>query len=128
MILTSNQTAVLGYKVKEPQAWADHAESHFGLEKGTQCMLDKVARWQSEYDSAPDGDKIRTVKEAALQAVIDNHPDKPMNDWKVSMAVLDFNMPRFAEDILDSMADKSGVAQISLDRLQAKKDKRSEKP
>jgi hypothetical protein len=53
---------------------------------------------------------------------------RPMEDWKASMRSTDHGMPRFAEDILDGMADKSGVAQISLDRLQAKKDKRSEKP
>ena len=44
------------------------------------------------------------------------------------MEETDFAMPRFAEDILDGMADKSGVAQISLDRLQAKKELRATKP
>ena len=53
---------------------------------------------------------------------------KPMNDWKASMQETDSSMPRYAEDILDGMADKSGVAQITLDRLQAKKDLREAKP
>ena len=54
---------------------------------------------------------------------------KPMNDWKITMQRADNDlMPRYAEDILDGMADKSGVAQIALDRLQAKKDLRATKP
>jgi hypothetical protein len=53
---------------------------------------------------------------------------KPMNDWKSSMQGTDGRMPRYAEDILDGMADKSGVNQITLDRLQAKKELRASKP
>jgi len=53
---------------------------------------------------------------------------KPMEDWKEAMQGTDSGMPRYAEDILDGMADKSGVAQITLDRLQAKKDLRATKP
>jgi len=53
---------------------------------------------------------------------------KPMNDWKESMQRTDHGMPRVIEDILDSIADKSGVAQITLDKLQAKKDLRATKP
>ena len=37
-------------------------------------------------------------------------------------------LPRAMEDMLDGMPDKSGVAQITLDRLQAKKDLRATKP
>jgi hypothetical protein len=53
-----------------------------------------------------------------------------MEAWQEDMEAADreHSLPRYAEDILDGMADKSGVAQITLDRLQAKKDKRSEKP
>jgi hypothetical protein len=47
--------------------------------------------------------------------------------WENSMHYSDLTLPRYAEDILDGM-DKSGVAQISLDRLQAKKDLRATKP
>ena len=53
---------------------------------------------------------------------------KPMEDWKADMQRTDSGMPRYAEDILDGMADKSGVAQITLDRLQEKKDLRATKP
>ena len=49
------------------------------------------------------------------------------NDWRSSMVNTDIAMPRVVEDILDGM-DKSGVAQFTLDILQDKKDKRSEKP
>ena len=51
----------------------------------------------------------------------------PLELWMGDMARSDKKLPRYAEDILDGM-DKSGVAQITLDRLQAKKDKRGEKP
>ena len=53
---------------------------------------------------------------------------KPMNDWKEVMSASDSSMSRVNEDILDGMADKSGVPQITLDRLQAKKDLRATKP
>ena len=53
---------------------------------------------------------------------------QPMEDWKIAMQRTDGGMPRYAEDILDGMADKSGVAQITLDRLQEKKDLRATKP
>jgi len=52
---------------------------------------------------------------------------KPMTDWTHAMVMSDGKLPRWGEDILDGM-DKSGVAQISLDRLQAKKDLRATKP
>ena len=52
---------------------------------------------------------------------------KPMEDWKFAMKASDNILPRWGEDILDGM-DKSGLAQISLDRLQAKKDLRGTKP
>ena len=52
---------------------------------------------------------------------------KPMEDWKFAIKASDIILPRWGEDILDGM-DKSGLAQISLDRLQAKKDKRGERP
>jgi hypothetical protein len=48
--------------------------------------------------------------------------------WEKNMRDSDNGMmPRYAEDILDGM-DKSGVAQILLDRLQSKKDLRAAKP
>ena len=50
------------------------------------------------------------------------------DEWKESMQGTDSGMPRFAEDILDGMANKLSVPQITLDRLQAKKDLRATKP
>jgi hypothetical protein len=50
--------------------------------------------------------------------------------WEEAMETADreHSLPRYAEDILDGMADKSGVAQITLDRLQSKKELRATKP
>ena len=50
--------------------------------------------------------------------------------WEEAMETADreHSLPRYAEDILAGMADKSGVAQITLDRLQSKKDLRATKP
>jgi hypothetical protein len=53
---------------------------------------------------------------------------QPMEDWKESMQRTDHGMPRYAEDILDTMSNRSSVPQITLDRLQAKKDLRATKP
>ena len=50
------------------------------------------------------------------------------DEWKGTIHETDSGMPRYAEDILDGMADKSGVNQITLDRLQEKKDLRATKP
>ena len=50
------------------------------------------------------------------------------NDWKSSMILSDIGMSRVIEDILDGMADKSGVNQITLARLKSKKDLRATKP
>jgi hypothetical protein len=52
----------------------------------------------------------------------------PYQHWHNDINKLDKDMSRSMEDILDGMADKSGVAQISLDRLQSKKDLRALKP
>jgi hypothetical protein len=57
--------------------------------------------------------------------------DKANDDlsWEEKMARSDNDMmSRTMEDMLDGMADKSGVAKITLDRLQAKKDLRATKP
>lgn len=51
-----------------------------------------------------------------------------LENWIEEMDKTDRILPRFAEDILDGMPDKSGVAQITLDRLQEKKDLREAKP
>ena len=64
----------------------------------------------------------RDVEEAEAEA------QRPMMVWKRKMQKTDNGMSRVNEDILDGMADKSGVPQITLDKLQAKKDLRATKP
>ena len=68
----------------------------------------------------------KEIARTAEETIVNNA--KPMGKWLMDMQLLDHGMPRFAEDILDGMPDKSGVAQISLDRLQSKKDLRATKP
>ena len=51
-----------------------------------------------------------------------------MESWENQIAETDGLMPRVVEDILDGMANKLSVPQITLDRLQAKKDLRATKP
>ena len=56
------------------------------------------------------------------------NPLTPYQQWHNEISKLDKDMPRSLEDMLDGMPDKSGVAQITLDRLQAKKTLRETKP
>jgi hypothetical protein len=70
-----------------------------------------------------------------LQEWIDagNTPDPyvgptALENWVEDMARSDAILPRWGEDILDGMANKLSVPQITLDRLQAKKDLRATKP
>jgi hypothetical protein len=52
-----------------------------------------------------------------------------LENWTEEMARSDNTLlPRWGEDILDGMANKLSVPQITLDRLQAKKDLRATKP
>ena len=52
----------------------------------------------------------------------------PLELWMGDMARSDKKLPRYAEDILDGMTNKLSVAQITLDKLQAKKTLRETKP
>ena len=52
----------------------------------------------------------------------------PYQRWHNDISKLDKDMPRSLEDMLEGMPDKSGVAQITLDRLQTKKDLRATQP
>ncbi len=70
----------------------------------------------------PEEETARDAEEAYHASLL------PMQNWKRSIQGTDSHMPRYAEDILDGMADKSGVAQITLDRLQEKKTLREAKP
>ena len=52
----------------------------------------------------------------------------PYQKWHSEISELDREMSRSLEDTLEGMPDKSGVAQITLDRLQTKKDLRATQP
>ena len=52
----------------------------------------------------------------------------PLELWIGDMVRSDKTLPRYAEDILDEMPNKLSVPQITLDRLQTKKDLRATKP
>ena len=75
-------------------------------------------------------DRMENRHRVMIQEWIDagNTPDPyvgptAMENWIESMHISDSTLlPRTMEDILDGMADKSGVAQITLDKLKAKKD------
>ena len=54
--------------------------------------------------------------------------ETPFELWRRQISGTDSSMPRFAEDILDGMPNKLSVPQITLDRLQAKKELRATKP
>jgi len=89
MILTQEQLDVLNHVVEDGQAWADHAENHFGLQLGTKHMLAKVENHKTKYDQARlAGDyKNRSARVAEIRA---NDPDNrdnwtPMKKWEFSM-------------------------------------------
>jgi hypothetical protein len=66
MTLTENQSNVLNHVVEDGQAWADHAEAHFGLETGKKFMLEKVEKYEQSYlDSQGDGYQTRKQREDA---------------------------------------------------------------
>ena len=126
MQLSQRQLNVLNDVVIDGQVWADHAESHQGITKGTASMLSKVKKWEGEYDQhiSSGNYKNRAVREKEIEDAL---VPTVLQLWEDSMKQTDRKMPRYAEDILDGM-DKSGIAQILLDRLQAKKDLRATKP
>jgi len=84
----------------------------------------------ARYHATPQGNVPFTAAEETARDAeeLEWANEKPMNDWKFSMQGTDAGMPRYAEDILDGMANKLSVPQITLDRLQAKKDLRATKP
>ena len=85
-----------------------------------------------EIDNPPDYDVDYTTVDIAAKTITYDSAaydsDKVMNNWKESMRRTDNGMPRYVEDILDTMSNKSSVPQITLDKLQAKKDLRATKP
>jgi len=100
----SDIATVIGWKFNHQQGMSTRDGVITAFPGGIPSQADQD-KWTAEYD--------------ALQG---------MRDWKDAMQKTDSFLPRFAEDILDGMADKSGVAQITLDRLQSKKELRATKP
>ena len=84
----------------------------------------------TRYHGTPEGNIAFTAEEETARDAeeLEWANAKPMNDWKEAMQGTDSGIPRWGEDILDGMADKSSVPQITLDKLQAKKDLRATKP
>ena len=72
MTLTDRQVAVLNHVVIDAQSWADSATE--------KQMLDKVARWSSNYDAAVSAGNYKTraerdtAAEQEEQAIMDNRP------------------------------------------------------
>jgi len=90
MELTQEQKDTLSHVVEDAQAWADHAESWFGLELATKHMLAKVARHKPDHDKClSEGNyKNRVVRDAEAEANDPNNQDNwsPMKKWKFAMA------------------------------------------
>jgi hypothetical protein len=90
MVLSQEQLDILNHVVEDGQAWADHAEGHFGAEKGQECMLSKVARYKASHDSsrASEGGnyKNRAVRESEVIDPTDQTKWTPMKRWKFAMA------------------------------------------
>jgi hypothetical protein len=92
MELTQSQINVLQHVVQDPQDWADNAESTVGLEKGTEAMLAKVARWQLQYDT---------------EAAAGNYKNRLAKDLDVENSMLD----KWASDLSSAKAKRK--AEIS---------------
>jgi len=88
MILTQEQKDVLGHMVIDPQAWADNAEKHSGLEKATKNMLAKVKKHKPDYDKClSEGNyKNRAVRESEIIDPFDQTKWTPMKRWEFAMA------------------------------------------
>ena len=66
MILTQREKDVLGFKVEDPQAWADNSEATFGVETCRKHLDAKIAQWADKYDAefAKGNYKNRATKQA----------------------------------------------------------------
>ena len=69
MTLTQRQKDVLNHIVEDAQAWADHGESHFGIEKFTPMLLSKVEKYEQSYLDAQ-GPDYQTRKQREDASVI----------------------------------------------------------
>jgi hypothetical protein len=101
MILTQRQLDVLNDVVIDGQAWADHAESHQGITKGTASMLSKVKTWEGEYDQhiSAGSYKNRAAREKEIEDAL---VPTALQLWEDSMKKTDRKMPRHMEDLITS--------------------------
>jgi len=102
--------------------FADKEETTWVIQPGTLFV---------SVDAVGNRHHTDTLEDIANDAVVQPWVGGPtaLENWVEEMVRSDTELlPRYAEDILDGMANKLSVPQITLDRLQAKKDKRGEKP
>jgi hypothetical protein len=106
-------------KMLSAQYNEDGVSYHFKMASMEGDTAPNMGRWE-HYE------ELRIASGVTIDAYVG---PTDLENWVEEMARSDNTLlPRWGEDILDGMPDKSGVAQITLDRLQAKKDKRGEKP
>jgi len=106
-------------KMLSAQLREDGVSYTFKLDNGKAgTNTPKGARWESF-------EEMRVRDKISLDPYI---APSSMQEWEWEMGASDKLLSRVLEDILDGMPDKSGVAQITLDRLQAKKDLRAKMP
>ena len=104
MILTQRQLDVLNDVVIDGQAWADHAESHQGITKGTASMLSKVKKWEGAYNQhiSAGNYKNRAVREKEIEDAL---VPTALQLWEDSMKRTDRKMPRHMEDLITDNPD-----------------------
>jgi hypothetical protein len=126
MILTQRQLDVLNDVVIDGQAWADHAESHQGITKGTASMLSKVKTWEGEYDQhiSAGSYKNRAAREKEIEDAL---VPTALQLWEDSMKKTDRKMPRHMEDLITSNASLVIPAEMKK-RYDDKIKIRAEKP
>ena len=111
MELTQEQKDTLSHVVEDAQAWADHAESWFGLELATKHMLAKVKKHKPDYDKClSEGNyKNRAVRESEIIDPFDQPKWTPMKRWKFAMAKQE-RMGGIDRDFEDLIADNPALA------------------
>jgi len=117
MELSQRQLNVLNYVVIDGQAWADHAESHQGITKGTASMLSKVKKWEGAYDEAVAKGNYKTRKQiddANDQARKDAYENVP---WDVKRQR---EYPKISELVV-ALYDTQDRAEIDKRRADVKK-------
>ena len=82
MTLTQRQKDVLNHILVDGQAWVDHGESHFGIEKFTPMLLSKVEKYEQSYLDAQ-GPDYQTRKQRDDASVIAEQERYDNVSWDV---------------------------------------------